>query len=68
MDQWVHLTEGHERPTKRFETVPPSRAPPAEKPTPPVKILPNLSGLRTDEQYSEFLKANKSETVRQTAR
>lgn len=36
---------------------------PLRKPVPPVKILPNITGLRTDEQLSDFLAKHKAETV-----
>ena len=37
---------------------------PSQKDAPAVKILPNLAGLRTDQQYDEFLQRNKNEKVR----
>lgn len=37
---------------------------PLPKTTPAVKILPNLTGVRTDEQFDEFLVRNRNDTVR----
>ena len=36
---------------------------PVRKPVPPVKILPNITGLRTDDQLQGFLAKHKEETV-----
>ena len=36
---------------------------PARKSTPSVKILPNVTGLRTDEQLEDFLESNRKDTV-----
>ena len=36
---------------------------PLQKSTPAVKILPNLTGVRTDDQFDEFLGRHKTETV-----
>lgn len=65
MDTWIWLTAEHERPHKRFASVPASRPQPLHKRTPPVKILPNLTGLRSDDQYLQFLERNKDQTVRE---
>lgn len=65
MEQWKHLTAEFERPKQRFQRISDSKLPQLErKASPPVKILPNMTGLRTDEQYDEFMFRNRRETVR----
>ncbi|KAH7618417.1 hypothetical protein Ndes2526B_g07357 [Nannochloris sp. 'desiccata'] len=63
MEQWGWLTKGHDRPSKRFENVKNTRPQPLEKQAPAVKILPNLAGLRTDEQYDDFLMRHRNDKV-----
>lgn len=62
-DSWKWLAEQFEAPDKRFARVGADRPQPEHKPAPPVKILPNVTGLRTDEQVSEFLERHRDSQV-----
>lgn len=60
--EWDWLREGYERPSRRHSKAPPDRLQPPRKQH-VNKILPNVTGLRTDEQLREFLERSKDDTV-----
>lgn len=60
--QWDSLVESFQRPARRFAKAATDRLQPLRKPH-VAKILPNVTGLRTDEQLRDFLDRNKAETV-----
>jgi hypothetical protein len=69
MDKWVLGALGGVRPAQR-PPAPAARAPPppaaaaSAAAAAPVEIAPNLVGLRTDEQYYDFVERNRAELVR----
>lgn len=52
-----------DRPMQRFRKISWSRNQPVRKATPLVKILPNMNGLRTDEDVDYFLFKNRKDTA-----
>lgn len=64
MEHWKWVTAGFEKPKQRYKSINDrSRPKPLQKPTPHVNILPNMAGLRTDEQHDEFMARNRRGTV-----
>ncbi len=60
----IPFPEGPFNPPSGVEKASPETWPPPQAKKPPKQVAPHMQGLRTDDEFDDFIKSNKGRTVR----